>query len=230
MNLRNIIEASKYDTSKSQMKQWFIQCISKYFPQHKPDVGNDWEMPTFLIKTDKKRAGWFQCSFKGDIVVNPVITVNPDFVHSTMRNIVFHETIHYVQANVYGYTKYRLAQNGGHDSFFIEMMNKINSGEGQGFVTVKQDSQQLSGNKEFWVYGVKTTRGEFGFLSTAKQNPLILNHLKQGIGVRYVDVYEFKTAELKYKIGSFTKRSLKLGVPMTQPTDEELSKYSVKNG
>ena len=230
MKLRNIIEASKYDVSKIQMKQWFIQCITKYFFFYLSDLGNDWEMPTFLIKTHKSRAGWFQCSFKGDIVVNPVITVNPNFVHSTARNIVFHETIHYVQANTFGNRKYSMMANGGHDSFFIEMMNKINSGEGQGFVTVKQDTQQLSGNKEFWVYGVKTTRGEFGFLSTAKQNLPVLNALKKGLGVRYDDVYEFKTDKLKYKIGSVSKRGMSLGVPIIQPTDEELSKYSVKNG
>lgn len=231
MKLRNILEEGKYDVHKSNMKTWFDECIRKFFPEFKNKIGSEWEYPTFEIKTDKNRAGWFKCSFMRDKVINPIIGINPDFVEYTAKNITFHETIHYVQGNTYGYTRYAHASNGGHDSFFIEKMNSINAVEGSGFVTIKQETQSMADkdtNKTFWVYGVLMADGDFAFAHSSKLNEPMLQHLlKQKTNGRYKKVYSFQTKMFKYKIGSVSKTGLKLGIPNDQPSESELQQYEV---
>lgn len=231
MKLWDILQEAKYDIHKSNMKIWFDECIRKFFPEFKNKIGSEWEYPTFVIKTDKNRAGWFKCSFIKDKVVNPIIGINPDFVEYTAKNITFHETIHYVQANTYGYTRYAFVSNGGHDSFFIEKMNSINSIAGSGFVTVKQETQSLGDkdtNKIFWVYGVMMLDGDFAFVHSVKLNESILQHLlKQKNNGRYKKVYSFQTKQFKYKIGSVSKTGLKLSIPNDQPAEVDLQQYEV---
>ena len=231
MKLRKLLNEGKYDVSKQNMKIWFEECIKKYFSEYKDRIGTEFFYPTFEIKTDQKRAGWFKSSFIGDKPITPVIGLNPDFIEHTAKNIVFHETIHYIQANTYGYTKYKLASNGGHDSFFIEKMNKINSIEGKDFITIKQETQSLankSTSKTFWVYGILTHDGTFAFAHSSKTNDNIEQHLiKQKNAGKYKKVYKFQTNIFKYKIGSVNKTGLKFNIPVEQPTEYELQKYEI---
>lgn len=233
MKIRKLLEAGKYDVHKSNMKTWFDECIRKYFPEFKNKVGSDWEYPTFEIKTDKNRAGWHKCSFSRSSgkAINPTIGLNPDFLNHTARNITFHETIHYVQANTYGYTKFANAANGGHDAYFIQMMNKINASEGPNYITVKQEMEALDNketNKSFWVYGVMTSDKEFGFAYTSKPNDKVKQFLINAKNSkRYKKIYEFQSNLFKYKVGSITKTSYNFGIPNNQPTEAELEKYEI---
>lgn len=232
MKLKWLLLEKKHDVTKNQMKLWFNECMRKFFNKHYDKIGNEWPMPVFEVKSNKTRAGWYMCSFKGDAVVNPVIGLNPDFLDHAAKNIIFHETIHYVQSNEYSYYQFSQASNKGHDTFFTEYMNKINAVEGADFVTVKQDTANLdvvSGGKEFWVYGIKTHKNEFGFAYSATERPNVVEHLKKQKSInKYKQIYAFKSNKFKYKIGSITKTGIKFGVPNEQENIEtEISKYEI---
>lgn len=234
MKLKNIILEAKHDATKSDMNKWFLECMRKYFPEYSKEVGVDWPFPIFEIKTDKTRAGWYKCKFRGNQVVDPIIGLNTIFVSHTGRNVTFHETIHYVQSNIFTYRQYNQMANKGHDSFFIQSMNKINSVEGKDYITVQQDTAALdaiSGNKEFWVYGIKTHRGEFAFAYSATERPNVETHLKKQLKINsYKSIYVFKSDKFKYRLGSVTKTSIKFGVPNDQDNiEQEISKYEIKD-
>ncbi len=229
MKIKKLLFEKKHDITKNQMQKWFNECMRKFFNQY---IDEGWSSPSFEVKTDKNRAGWYKCSFKGNEVINPIIGLNSDFIEHTARNIIFHETIHYVQSNVYTYHQYKYASNSGHDAFFIEYMNKINAVEGKDFVTVKQDTKDLdtvSGGKNFWVYAIKTHGNEFGFAYSITERPNVLDYLKKQKKLnKYKQIYVFPSNKFKYKIGLITKTSIKFRIPSDQTNmEKEISQYEV---
>ncbi len=126
-------------TSTSKLEYFFKECMQKYFPEYYSDI-QEWGIPKFSITSMPTKAGLFVYQPRTGHIVNPVLKINKDFVDDDkfLRPVVFHETIHYVQANIvarrikpYLDGKWRVV----HDAYFIEKMNKINAVEGNDYVT-----------------------------------------------------------------------------------------------
>lgn len=230
MQLTQILNELKWDETKAAMRQHFDDCSRKYFRAYQ----GSFPMPEFVIKTDAKKAGWFNGEYTSKYVPNTsLIGVNPDFLGDSemFRGIMYHETIHYYQFHTYSFRQYKHAPNGGHDEQFIKDMERINAGEGKRLVTLKQETatieKALTG--KFWVYGIKTKSGEYAFAHTKRKNDKAVEFLTSIVNKgRYDDGYVFETDEYKYKIGSFGPKGFKFEFPNNQDVPD-LSSYSVKS-
>lgn len=231
MKLIQILHEAKWDNVKSLMHKHFTECSQKYFPQYTGKL----TPPEFEIKVHGKNAGWFLPYYNRQIPDRSKIGINPDFIGDAdmFKGIMYHETIHYFQYHTYSYPDFVRAHNKGHDGFFIEMMKKINAGEGKELVTITQETNSIDKalTGEFWVYGIKTRKGLYAFAHTKRENPAAINYLtklvKSGL---YEDGFVFKTDTYRYKIGTFGTRGFKFAVPDDQQWIPDLSAYSVKKG
>ena len=227
MNLKSIYLESKYAATSSQMKTWFLECISKYFSEYKSKVGNDWPMPTFEVKSHPSYAGWFDVDSwtRDNKPQSSTLAVNKDLVdNQSYKRIIYHEAIHYIQSNVYTKSQWSHAFNGGHDRFFNEAMNKINSGEGSGFVTQKGEDIHtwgvIAGGKEFWVYGAQERNGDYIMCYSRTDRPDVISFLKKMKDVyHWKKIYAFKSNDLKYRIGKITMNKGRIGLGMGIPKD-----------
>lgn len=226
MKLMDILLEAKWDNVKSQMKQHFNDCSRKYFKEHH----GKFPIPDFQVKSHGRRAGWFSASYVGDRK-DGVITINPDFLDNErdFKGIIYHETIHYYQFFTYSRAQYKYASDGGHDSYFMDMMNKINAGEGNKLITVQQEVGHIkkSATGSFWVYGIKTKNGDYAFAWTKRKNDKLIDRIKSNMKYSdYTNPVAFETDEFKYKIGSVSGDKVKFAIPIDQNIPD-LSQYSI---
>lgn len=227
MTLKSLYLEVKYEATTHQMKLWFMECISKYFPEYKSKVGKEWNLPTFEVKSSPNRAGWFKgTSWSNDgKAESSTFSINRDLIgNEAYKRIVYHETIHYIQFNLYTQRQWATMANGGHDGFFREAMAKINAGEGSGFVTQKAEDLHtwgaIAGGKEFWVYGIKDYRGRYMFAYSKTERLDAVELLKkQKKAQSWQGIYAFKSNDLKYRIGKITMSKGRVGLAVELPRD-----------
>lgn len=236
MKLKTLYLEAKYEATSSQMKAWFLECISKYFSEYKSKVGKEWNMPSFEVKSDANRAGWFKVtSWSSDGKAQASsLTVNKDLIdNEAYKRIIYHETIHYIQSNLYSYRQWANVANGGHDGFFREAMAKINSGEGSDYVTQKAEDIHswgtIAGGKEFWVYGIKDRQGRYMFAYSKTDRPDAVTLLKSQKQLQsWKEIYAFKSNDLKYRIGKITMTKGRIGLAVEIPKDLSTVEDDVK--
>lgn len=218
MTLRQVLNEIDSGKIVSEIERHFKECITKHFSQFKKYVGSEWPIPKFVLRQGTTNAGEFSYIPTNSTPQNQKLTINPDFaVEPFLKQIVFHETIHYVQANLrgsrispYDIGPYKLA----HDQYFMSKMADINSIEGSNFITVKQDARQLeTAHKEFHVYGIETKSGQFATIWSPKAQPQLEKWLKDNAS-RYNNTFYFVTTDYYFKTKNtqFKGASLKWGV------------------
>ncbi len=156
MKLLQILYETTVISVKRDMENYFDECMTKYFPEYK----NKFDRPNFDIKKHRSRGGWFSS--------DNTIWLNSVYMNTDFRGTIFHETIHYIQFHTYSRQQYNSAPNGGHDHFFISMMNKINAAEGSEVVSIRIEAVDYSA-KEYSVGGVKFKDGTY-YMAKLKHN------------------------------------------------------------
>ena len=223
MKLRKLIESllteADLNAIKKNTEQYFNQCMAKYFSEYRGKM-SEWGIPTFKVRSGTQNAGLFSYVPNIGKLSNQSITMNPDIAANgeLLRRVAFHETIHYVQTNL---SVRRLPpyedgkRTSVHDAYFIEMMNKINSGEGSNYVTVKQDAVEiLVASKEFYVYGIEDDKGRFATVWSPTENSTMYNWLIRTGKEKYENIFQFKTDDYYFKtsLSKFTRGSIKFAL------------------
>lgn len=220
MKLMNIFESLLVETNASLIEKYFNECISRHFPEYRKYVGSDWPIPKFRLRSGTKNAGVFSFIPTGKTPLNQTLTINTDFAgEKFLRSIVFHETIHYVQANLsgmklppYDANRYKV----DHDAYFMDMMRKINSVEGENYITIKQDAGQLDvASKPFFVYGFVTHKNQYAYAWSTIPVQEMSKWLKNVAIEKYKSIFEFETSDYYFKTGKqkFTKSSFSFNSP-----------------
>lgn len=237
--IKSILHEGKYDLTTNQMKTWFFEGVSKYFPEYKDKIGKDWPMPIFEVKSHSSYAGWFKVTkWSSDRkAVECKISVNKDLIdNEKYRSIVLHELIHYIQSNVYSYNQYATMSNGGHDSFFYKYLEAMNAKEGSNFIKKSEDISSwgtIGGGQEFWVYGIRDRKGRIMLAYSRTERPDVVELLKRQIKLQGWDaIYSFKSNDMKYRIGKITTVKGKIRLAVEIPTDQtgmeqELAQYEI---
>lgn len=252
IKLRDIMSEGKYAASEADMKKWFDECMRKYFPQYvskitrpfrtipktgiaeqyiDPDWKDNWVYPDLQVKSLKGRGSTGICQTsrikRNGQIVMPIIAVSPEYIKTDGRSIVFHETIHYVQAYTYTPIEHKYMSNGGHDSFFKEMMNKMNAVEGENYITIeydqttKSDSETIGTN--LWVY-LFVKDGKWGAASFSRKSPKTVEFFKYFLkNGRYTEAYEMLSDKLKYVGGGWQGRNFSYNLLSVPPTQDELA-------
>lgn len=218
MKLIPILEAA----TKSDIQKYFFECLNKYFPEYSKKT-SEWGIPKFSLRSGITEGGYYShASFWGrGYVTDQQITVNKDLSNneSIFRSVVFHETIHYVQVNLvarklHPYTNEKPLDY--HDNFFMQMLKKINSVEGNNYIKVSEqidDLADLKTVKPFFVYGIITKSNQYAYVWTVSSQPdlddffkrLITQNKYKSVFKIEVDLFWFKVAKFKYKKGSSIK-------------------------
>lgn len=228
MKLKQILNEIDKKTGIAEISKFFHECINKYFPEYKKFVGTDWDIPKFTIKSLQRNAGQFNYIPVRGKIGNPILIINTDFASSEFsRPITFHETIHYIQANLTArkLTPYESGKwKDAHDSYFIEKMNLINSKEGVNYVTKTENAEklQVSAN-DFWVYGFITLKNEYAYMWSIKENDVMKNWINNVAQQKYPKTFIFKTNDYYFKTpqNRFSGTKLKFGV-VDKPEKEQL--------
>lgn len=227
MKLRQILNELDRKATTSLISKYFHECMNKFFSEYKK---YDWEIPTFKLRAGTSRAGEFSYIPTKSKPMQPTLTINPDFAGDDfLRSIVFHETIHFVQANLSGmklepYDQIRYERQDDHDKFFHKMMNEMNSKEGSDYITVKQDATKLStAYKKFFVYGFESNEGYFGYVWSPTENSKVENWLNTAGKQKYKNIFKFETDDYWFK----TKKSQIKGNSLNFGVIEDSSKIEL---
>jgi len=204
---KSILTEADLNAIKKNTEQYFNQCMAKYFSEYRGKM-SEWGIPTFKVRSGTQNAGLFSYVPNIGKLSNQSITMNPDIAVNgeLLRQVAFHETIHYVQTNlsVRRLSPYEDGKRTSiHDAYFIEMMNKINSGEGSNYVTVKQDAAEiLVASKEFYVYGFEDDNGRVATVWSPTENSKLHNWLMHTGKEKYKNIFQFKTDDYYFKTSS----------------------------
>lgn len=205
MKLVSLYEALLLENSKVQMEAHFIACMKKYFPEYYHLI-SQWGKPKFSIRDMPSKAGLFSYKFVNNSVTDQVIHINKDFMEEPfLKSVMFHETIHYVQANLVArklspYVSGKWSTD-GHDKYFFDMVSKMNSVEGDNFVSRNHDASQTNPalKDSIYIYGFVDSR-YYAYVWSNKPLQNIQNFLeKQSRIYRYKGIFNFTTNDLWYK-------------------------------
>lgn len=230
-----VLEAG-YGNIKSLTEKYFNECIDRYFQEYRSNMG-EWGIPVFKVRSGTATAGLFSYIPAKGRLMNQSITMNPDIAANgddMLRRVVFHETIHYVQTNL-SIRRLPPYQNGkstdGHDSYFSEMMIRMNSVEGRDYVTVTQDATSIKvSSKEIYVYGIETNSGDFATVWSPTESEVVKSWLTTTARAKHKNIFWFTTNDYYFKEkGSKIKSggSLRFAA-VDKPDKVELCKKHIK--
>jgi hypothetical protein len=186
--LRNLL-FNKLDESTSDlismMKTHFEYASKKYFK----DNHNKYKTPTFKIKSNLKSVGVYVPSANR-------FDMNADFANDeiALKATIFHETIHYFQTHIFGFSERKLKSDGYHDAYFKQMASKINSGEGAKLVTVSGTFQSIKSGKSvkpYWAYVVDKNDGNIYWSWSPRKSDKFIEQLH-----RMKDYYKWKSVKV----------------------------------
>jgi len=200
-----LVQESGYGNIKSLTEKYFNECMSRYFQEYKSSM-EEWGIPVFKVRSGTATAGLFSYIPAKGRLMNQAMTMNPDIAANgddMLRRVVFHETIHYVQTNL-SIRRLPPYQDGkstdDHDKYFTDMMGKINSGEGQDYVTVKQDATNIKvSSKEIYVYGIETNSGDFATVWSPTESEAVKSWLTTTGKAKHKNVFWFTTNDYYFK-------------------------------
>lgn len=213
---------------KNEMKRLFDEVSRKYFNEY-----SGFEYPKFAIQSNMLPAAG---SFSPDA---NKISVDRDYANdpNELKAVVWHEAIHYFDwwAN---YKSKALSLKSAKDSwnfmvrftnhgkFFIDTMNRINSGEGKSLVSVKNDTLLQHAQKPFYVYimSVKNRPKNILFCWSVKKEQNIIDAVKRmvqhgGGG----EVWHGETSTAALKLGARMTASSRLSMAVLSKDDKIVS-------
>lgn len=206
MQLSELYKTMLLENSKVQMEAHFIACMKKYFPEYYPLI-NQWGKPKFSIRDMPSKAGLFSYKFTANSVSDQVIHMNKDLMEEPfLKSIMFHETIHYVQVNLVArkiapYISGKWPGD-GHDKYFFEMVSKMNSIEGENFVSKTHDmihNAPKALGDSINVYGFYDGR-YYAYVWSSKPSQHMQDALnKLNSRNNYKAIFNFKTDDPWYK-------------------------------
>lgn len=229
MKLRQLLNEIDRKATTALISKYFYECLNKYFSEYKK---YDWEVPNFKLRAGTRNAGEFSYIPTKSKPMEPTLTINPDFaIDDFLRPIVFHETIHFVQANLSGmklepYNEIRYEKRDHHDSFFKKMMNEMNSKEGSDYITITQDATKLTNaHKSFFVYGFENNLGQFAYVWSPKENAGIDNWLNAVGKQKHKNIFKFETNDYYFKTKNSQAKpaTLRFGI-IEEPSKIEMVK------
>jgi len=229
---QQLAEASKAQ-SVQQMREWFYECMEKYFPEYKAKIGSELQEPKFQVKSIKSVGLYSSIKYRDGTVKDPTIILNPNFFEIKGRSTTFHETIHYIQSYHYNYYEFNasIRHTGAHDDFFKDWMNKMNAVEGPDYIVIASDREMFKNVKtvrKFWVYAYLTADGDLNVTHTKRFNPKMeawILRMKSKSNV--AKVYMFETDEYKYQLGKTVSGTVWVG-KLSNPDLDALAKYELK--
>jgi hypothetical protein len=203
--------------SKNEVEKLFLLCIKKYFSEYYSEI-NEWGIPKFTLVDMPSKAGLFVYIPRKGSIANPVLKINKDFnTESFYKPVIYHETIHYIQANLvarnlppYESGKWK----DPHDAYFHKMAEKINSIEGENFITATHDVNKHGSptmNTPIYVYGF-FYGSKPGFVWSKEPSDKLNDYILQRDKPFKFETQDFWYKNSQLKVNPTTTKSLKFGI------------------